>query len=84
MCLIVPGAGIPYTLQRLVMDCTVRGSNLGRDKDTYFKKTEETGSVSHTASCSVNIAFDVCCLCDRASLVQRCKQPTRCNNFFVY
>ena len=24
------------------------------------------------------------CLCDRASLVLRCKQPTRCNNFFVY
>ena len=26
----------------------------------------------------------VCCLCDPASPVQRCKQPTRCNNFFVY
>ena len=23
-------------------------------------------------------------LCHRTSLVQRCKQPTRCNNFFVY
>ena len=31
-----------------------------------------------------NYIISTWCLCDRASPVQRCKQPTRCNNFIVY
>jgi len=57
MCIIVPGARIPYTVQRLVMGRTVRGSSLGRGKDIYFYKTDQTGSGSHAASYSVNTAF---------------------------
>jgi len=57
MYIIAPEARIPYTIQSLVMGCTVRGSNLGRGKDIYFYKTDQTGSESHAASYSANTAF---------------------------
>jgi len=57
MCIIVPEASILHTVQRLVMGCTVRVSNLGIGKDIYFYKTDQTGSGSQAASYSVNTAF---------------------------
>jgi len=39
--------------------------------------------VSQEDFCSMELANQLM-FGDRASLVQRCKQPTRCNNFFVY
>jgi len=35
--------------------------------------------VKSTHTQQLNLIF-----CDRTSPVQRCKQPTSCNNFFVY
>ena len=57
MCIIVPGAEIPYMVQRLVLDCSVRGSNLDRNKRYLLLQNRPDRLWALAASYSGNNAF---------------------------
>jgi len=65
---------------RLPLDVRAFTENLHLYEQVYENLISSATRLLHDAR-SKRI---ILCLCDRASLVQLCKQPTRCNNFLFY